>query len=759
MDRYLDEWPVSGSKGASTSLKEMSHLRAALARGYEIQPAAEAQQEFADELKTLVRTLWRRRGAFFLGCLPAILVAIAYLHFATALFTASATIVLDPRKQVVTTSPEVLPDLAPDSSVVDTQVQLIKSAAVLGRAVDELHLVAQPSADRPSGFVAQAVKRWQDWFGPSVAEAPTPPSREAIIDRLRSNLDVSRIGLTHAISIGYTSVEPARAAQFANAVASAYLAYQGDMKQRATRDANQWLNDRVGEVRQRMEEAETAVDRYRSSAGLLTARGTTSTESQVTGLDIGLNEAQQRLTEAHARFDSYWNALSDGGVEEAARIVSTPAMQHLRAQLTDLLNQQAQLSSSLGATHPQMLELRRQIDALKSEMNVEAQRTVEEFRDDVAVAEKRVEGLLAVRNRSRTQLAQDNAANVELMQLQANAQTLRTIYEDMLTRLQQTMSQTSLNQVNATIVSAARIPSAPSSPRKDLVLSIAAAIGLACGAIAVMFSQVRDGTFASTQDVERRTHLPILAVVPWLRHRDLRLRGRRILPFTFVLAKPLSLFAESFRTLRVAVQHSIGSGHAMVVQVTSGTFAEGKTVSSIAFAQAAAVDGRRVLLIDADVRRRSLTQYLGITVSMGLMEVLRGSATLDQVLLKSDEPGEPAVLPLSTSSVGPHDRFSGQTFGNLLQHLKRTFDLIVIDSAPVLAVAESLVIAQRVDAVVVVARWSKTPAQTVMNALESIRRAGGRIAGLVLTQVDMKRMTNQAHGKGHYSALMRYYQQ
>lgn len=720
-----------------------------------------APNEFADDLTMVLQTLWRRRTAFILGFVPVILVAGVYLQLATPQFMASATLVIDPRKQTVTTSPEVLADADPNSAVIDTQVQLIKSREVLGRAVDKLEESGYQKGSSTPGLLQRLVNSVKTVARPPVEaqlELPQRDLRQEAIDQLSSGLDVSRVDLTFAIRINYESEDPEYSARAANAIGAAYREYQLELKQQATKEANQWLSEQVTELRKRVETAESAVDLYRSKSGLLTARGSTSTESQVTNLDLGFNEAQQILTAARAKLDSYTTAMTTAGAAEAAKIVASPTMQSLRSQYSVLANQRAQMSPTLGPSHPQMVELNRQFASLQTEINAEANRTIAELRSDVAVAEKRVDGLLAIRDESRALLAQDNAASVELTQLQANAQSLRSLYEDMLTRLQQTSAQESLNQVNATIVTAAFAPSKPSSPKVGLIVSGAAAVGLAVGAIAVMLAQLIDGTIVNPRELERKTRLPTLALVPELRRRELKVSGSHIPISQYVLGKPLSLFAESFRNLRVSVRHSVGKTDSLVVQITSGTFAEGKTVSSIAFAQAAAMDGRRVLLIDADVRRKSLTKYLGIRAEAGLMELLCGEASLDEVLIAGGERGKPHILPLSRNDAGPHDCFSGQMFGAFLEMAKKGFDLIIIDSAPVLVVAESLVLARRVDAVVVVARWSSTPLTTTMKAVEAINRAGGCIAGTLLTYVNMKKLTNQTYGKKHYPALVKYYQ-
>jgi capsular exopolysaccharide synthesis family protein len=695
---------------------------------------AQEGEAFSDDLRGVLSTLYARRWVFLGVFLAVVLAAAVWLRFTVPQYTATAVVMLDPRKQVVTNSPEVLPDLDPVASVIDTQAQVIHSRTIVGMAVDKVGL------RRAAGAL------------------PEDATRAEVIEQVQNGLDVARVGLTLTLRISATDPDPAVAAELANAISTSYLEFQVDAKRKATREANLWLRQRVEELRTEVDSAEARADRYRSRSGLLVAKGATSTESQVTTLDLGLNDARQALADAQARLTTYAQTFRDHGAAEAAKIVVSPSMQQLRDQFTGLANQRAQLSTTLGPLHPQMVELRQQIATVQEQMNGEAQRTVGQLQNDVAIARSKVDGLETIRNESRTRLMGDNAANVELTQMQTRAQALREQYESTLARLQQTDAQETLGQVNVTVLSEALPPDEPSSPRTHLVLAGALVTGVALGCLAVLLVQVLSSTILRPKDLERQTKLPVLALVPRLRRSDLRIDGRRFTVAEAVQQKPLSLYAEAFRTSRVAVQNSLGARRSVVLQITSGTFAEGKTRCSIAYAQAAALDGRRVLLVDADVRRRSLTEYLGIKAEIGLMELLHGKANMRDVIIQASGTRQPYVLPLSATESGLHDRFSGGTFKSLLERLRPAFDLIIFDSAPVLAVAESLALSKNVDGVIVVAKWASTPSQIVLKAIEEIDRAGGNVVGTLLTQVDIRRVSRQAYGRRHYTALKRYYQ-
>lgn len=700
-------------------------------------PSAEVPQAFSDDLKAVLSAVRRRWGLFLLGLILPIAGAAVWLYYTVPQYTSTATIMIDPRRPVVTNSPEVLPDVDPVSSVVDTQVQLLQSRAIVASALTALE---------PNGGAASVLD-----------DAKPGLSRNQLIDLLESNLQVGRIGLTTALSVSYTDSSPEHAALVANSVANAYLQFQLDTKQRATREATQWLTEQVGELKGQVQDAEKAVDEFRSRSGLLMAKGATSTESDVSGLDLGLNSAQQELSEAKARLSGFRDALQRSGPVAAAEVVSSPLMQQLRTQYSTIAAQKAQLSPTLGPSHPQMIEITGQLESVQRQMGSEAQRMLGELTNSVSVAEKKVAGLAGIRDQSRSRLAQDNASNLKLTQLQTNAQSLRSTYETMNGRLQQIQAQQSLGQVNATVVSEAMPAGVPTSPRVKVIAAGAVGAGLALGSLLVLLGQLFDGTVTRPKDFERKTRIPVLALVPRVRSRELKIRKRRVGITDLIPLKPLSLFAESFRNLRIAIEGIVGTVQPLVVQFTSGTFAEGKTVSSIAFAQTAAVDGRRVLLIDADVRRAALTEYLGIRTENGLMELLRGKSRLNDVIIQHPEERRPYVLPLSCNPGGPHDRFTGRSFDELMQTLKKGFDLIVIDSAPVLAVAEPLSLARHSDAVVIVSKWKTTAVEIVQKTVEELRRVDARIVGSLLTHVDVKTLANETYGRRYYQSLMQYH--
>jgi capsular exopolysaccharide synthesis family protein len=287
------------------------------------------------------------------------------------------------------------------------------------------------------------------------------------------------------------------------------------------------------------------------------------------------------------------------------------------------------------------------------------------------------------------------------------------------------------------MVSAATVPAEPTSPRLSIafVLSVAVAAGL--GLAAGFLAEALDEGFGSADDIERKTGIPALASIPNVRRSELRQSSSLNNPASYLLERQMSPFTEAFRVLRTTILYAAGQPKSQVVAVTSALPGEGKTTTSLCLARVAALSGQRVLLIDCDLRRRSLKEVLEIEPSVGLLQVLAGELNWRQAIYVDDASGM-SVLPLSGSGFTPKEIFGAEDMSSLLTDLRGSFDLIILDCAPVLAVAETRVAVAKADCAVVVARWRKTPMRAVRATLQQLNDAGANIRGVALNAVDRR---------------------
>ncbi|MFZ4069756.1 MAG: GumC family protein [Caulobacterales bacterium] len=713
------------------------------------------QSGFAEELRRIVQLYRRRVGAFWAGVIGTMLATLLAVLQLTPQYTATTTVIIDPRQKQVIDMSAVMQGLPADSAAIDTQVGIIKSDDIAKRLVNKLDLV------NDAEFNKAAKGKGGLFAGLFGAPAKVDPARvtQGVIDGVQKRIKVRREGMTLLIGISFKSKDPAKAALIANTIAELYLTHQLEAKFDATRRANVWLNERVAELKSDVDKAENAVAQYKADAGLITASGATLVESQLTNLNTQLVTARADLAEREARLNSVRARMSQGfGADAVAEALNNQTIRDLRTQQAQIIRKKAELESTLGPRHPDMQRINREQNDLDQQINDEVKRIVANFENEVVVARQRVASLQGSLSGAEGQMAVNNRALVRLNELDRNAQSSRALYETYLQRFKQTSEQQGLPDNDASVLSVAGAPTKPSEPQIPMILAVALLLGLGVGAAAVLIMEAFDSGFRLSEELEEQFGAPTLASVPFLKPSGFP-GEPALVPDQHVIDKPLSTYAEAFRVLKVGLAMSGMEKAAKVVLFTSALPGEGKTVNSLSFARSLAASGAKVLVIDGDVRRRDLSQRVGgHGLDVGIVEVITGEKRLEDAIMQ-DPKSAAYVLPCSNRKLSLADVFASGAYTKLLERLRGEFDMIVIDAAPVLAVADTLTQSGGVDAVVVNVRWGKTPRALVVKAVAELRKIGAPLAGMILSQVDLRGQARYGSGLGYgyYGAYAQYY--
>jgi succinoglycan biosynthesis transport protein ExoP len=707
--------------------------------------------------------LFRRHLRLFIAIAALVFVAAAIFTLsATPLYTATSSVMLDVRKNQVVNNDAVLSGLPAETSVVDTEVEVLRSRHLAERVVEQQKLEQDPEFNgalrKPSGLGA-VIAGVKNLLGESETEAQTPQEKisrhEAVVDTVLSRLKVQRVGLTYVINIDFTSQSPAKAARIANSFADRYMTEQLDAKFEATQKANSWLNERLGQLKVQVQQAEDEVANFKIANNLMSASGATLTEQEISNYNQQVAGARAGEAEAVARLQTAQRQLAAGSNgEDVGEALGSNVIQQLRAQRASVSANVAQLQEKYGARHPEMLKAQRQLADLDAQIQGETKRIISNLQAQAQIAHQRTAAISASQGAARGALAVNNRASVRLRELERNADSVRTLYESFLGRFKQTSTESGLEQSDARIVNVAKTPNRQSSPKVLLNLALGAAVALAFGLAGVIVSEMLDQGLTTAEDVERRLDMPHLGSIP---HLSSVTEETNVSPVDFVIDKPLSSFAEAFRALRTSILYAKLGETVRIVAVTSALPDEGKTTTAVALGRSAAQAGDRVCIVDCDLRRRNVNRVLGAEPERGLLDVLSGQCRLDDVLLL-DEASGAAVLPLAKSAFTPKDVFGSPAMDRLLDVLRERFDLVVLDTAPTLAVSDTRVIASKSDAVLFLTRWRKTPQKAVEAALKTLAGADAYVAGIALTQVDMNEQARYGYGDpGYYYAEYKKY--
>lgn len=694
--------------------------------------------------------------ARFLRHLPLFLVVaavimagmVAYTLTRVPEYTATASVVINTRTTEVLKETPVVSELPSTTPVIDTEVETLNSQPLAERVVRRLNLQHDPEFNPAAAETPQAAGGLRRPEDSAEAEAVTRAAR-----RVRSNTEVTRVGQTFVIQVAFTSLDPDKAARIANALVEEYVERQVEHTTGVTRDASTWLRSRLDALQGELQSNEAAVQQYKIDNNLMSAEGATMAEQEVSTLNQQIAAASADLAERRARLSAARAQVQRGGGGEDTRAaLDSQVVRQLRAEQAGVDLKLADLGAKYGPLHPEMQQMQEQKKSIELQIQREIGRQLSGLEAEVRVAEQRQTSLESSRSRAQGSLSSNSRSQVTLDELQRKADASRAIYQALLGRANETSAQEGLQRPDAKVANWADVPRKPSSPNRPLNFAIGLVLALVGGAAVVLLLESLDGSLRTSTDVESKLKLPSLASVPQLSRASPRQIGR------YVVDRPFSVYAEAFRALKTSVWSATRHMSSRVVAMTSALPAEGKTLTTLSFGRSLAQGGARTLIIDADLRRRMLSNAFDQTVKAGLVEVLEGRATLADAILRDEASGAYLLL-LSANPPPERDLFMGAALPNLFAELRRTFEVVVLDTAPVLAVAETRAIAAEADATVLLVRWGKTPRQAAKSALELLVGSGARLLGACLTVVDLSKQVRSGYGDVHYyhGAMARYY--
>jgi len=414
------------------------------------------------------------------------------------------------------------------------------------------------------------------------------------------------------------------------------------------------------------------------------------------------------------------------------------------------------LRSRYGDRHPSIEQEEQRLAAIQRQFQLEIDRILSSLEAEVKVASSAVESLLASQRASQAKLAGNAASQVGYFELDRKAQAARAIYAAFLNKSIGAAARSGIDQPRASIASPALIPLVPSSPNVKLLGSLGAVFALVFGVLGVALAEFIDSGIRTKQDVERRLGARYLGAIPDVASTLPNLR-RLEPPQDYIVSHPQSIFAEALRGLRASVTLR-GRRRPKVIAVASALPREGKTTTAICLARTLALSGATTVLVDCDIRRHSASDILLGDRPGRLLDVLAGEASLDAALIK-DRDTDLTILGVSANAEDPRDLLSADALAELIAALRARFEFVVIDTAPVIGLADARVVASHADTVLFLARWRKTSLRTVDTALDMLIAAEAKVAGVALTLVDIRKYASTGHEDvyGYYQKFKGYY--
>jgi capsular exopolysaccharide synthesis family protein len=700
-----------------------------------------------------VKILYKRRRLALTALVIIFLSSAIYTFTQTPIYQAKTEILIEKENSNVVTFKEVLEQNQIADDYYQTQYKILQSRALAKRTIDALQLWDDPQFNPPptnslslSKIVAMPISLVASWIkGPREHEAPLPDEtkvQSAKIDRFLGSLDVAPVKNSRLVDVTYTSEHPELAARVANALAKAYIDQNLEFKFLSTKEATDWLAQRLAEQRKQVEASEQAVQRYREQTDSVSLEDKQNIVMQkLSELNAAVTRAKTLRIEKEAAYNQIRSLQSDRvALDTFPAILSNSFIQQQRSSLAELQRQQVQLSEKLGPNHPDMVKLRVAIESAEAKIQGEISNVVRAMGNDYQQAVAQEQSLMKALEQQKNEALQLNRKGIEYGVLARDAASNRQIFDSLMQRTKETGISGELKTSNIRVVDAAETPRAPISPRTRLNLLIGLFGGATVAVGLAFFFEYVDNRIKSPDELRQHLGLAFLGMVPAV--------------FDKKAVNPLinngvpTNFLESFRAIRTNVLFSTPESGSRCIVVTSTGPGEGKTLVASNLALALAQAGQRVLLIDADMRKPRVHEVFDRPQEPGLSNVLVGNAKASEAVHTAGAPGL-WVMPAGVNPPNPAELLGSKRFKDFVGSLVHHFDWVMIDTPPVMAVTDASVVAHLAHGVLFIVGAEMTSRHASQRALDQLEQARAKFLGAVLNRVDLQ------HNGYYYSQYYR----
>ena len=727
----------------------------------------------------LLSVFWRRRG-LIIACILIITSAAAFVSAnITPQYRASSQLLLVGDKSDVINEQAQESQGGNDSDEVETYTRLLKSRSFAGAVVERLNLVNDPyfNPALAAGSERSSSTMFSEWMdripfgslftqtgiaGSSSDEQPRNPDLpdgkvfDNAVSKLISGLSVRQEGLSSIISISFNSTDAAQSAAVANSVAEFFIEDQLQSRRSVSDEATGWLRDRVEELRQNVIEIEREIAQFRIEKNIVRVGSSSLNDAELAQISQSLIVAEASVAEKESKLAIIRESLRTGnGLASITEVTTSPAIASIRQQEFILLSTEAQLREELGPRHPRILEIEAEKERLDQKTRLELEKIVAVLSNELALAKQRSASLTAQLATANESLGTRNKAEVELAELEREAQANRDLYTRFLNRLKFLNEEQELIDAGARIVSAAIPPNKPTFPQPSVIFVAGFVASVLSGGIIALIREGLERGLRHSRQVEQALGLATLGMVPKLTRLK---NGQK--PFRYLHEKPLSGYAEAVRNIHVAIQYGWVSRRNQIILVTSSLPNEGKTTLAMSLATSAAESGSSTLLIDLDFRNPSIGADMEyVRPDVNIVNYLNGTKSWEETLHAEPDIRNLAIIPGCRGVSNPIHCLESSELEEFLSQMRKEYDLIILDAPPVLGISDTRVATRLADAVILAVQWGQTKVDVAQNCVKTLAQHDTAVAGVVLTMIDVKKHAKMAFGDAeqYYKKYKRYY--
>jgi succinoglycan biosynthesis transport protein ExoP len=695
-----------------------------------VRNAVELEASEGISLGDIFRALFKNKWLILACTLIALSIAAIYVLIAKPVYEANATIRIDPGRAGSLGLNDLLSGTAAAGDEIQTEMSIIKSDDV---AMATLQNLSPDQFRSYAGFDKE-----QMTFNP--ANKQLSREQEDLLANFGKALTAKQVEGTQLIGIHFRNSNPGIASTITNGVIDAYAKGNFNSRYDSVTQVKSWLSKQMDELRLRASVAQQKLAEFQEKNSLLGADPANNTTID------RLKLFNERLTQAQSDRivkEAQMRAAESGNAAVLASLLPDPKLQSLQQEEGTLYAQYVQLSAKFGPGYPPLEDVKKQLAKVQSQIGQDVSIVSDRLKEDYD-ASSRAEGMLRGEYEHETAKAYAlNRTQADYAVLLGEATSSRDLYDTLQYKLQQASVDAGLNSVNTMVIDRARAPIDPVEPKKSLILAFGLILGLVTGIGAALLRESLSDQVHNLAEIERGTGLSGLTAIP---HFSNGTTSNRLSPLVS-LDEPASRGAEAYRSLRNSILLSSVDNPAKLVVVASSLPEEGKSLIAANYAIVLAQKGTKVLLVDSDLRRPTLHTLFGVENTQGLTDAILGAGSSARIV--SPVPQLPSLhfLPSGTKVSMPSEALGSAKFQTMLHEWTQQYDLVLLDSAPILTVSDTVPFASWADSVILVVRAGVTPIKALQRTRAILERAHVRIAGVLLN--DFSERTGE-YGNGKY---------
>ena len=726
--------------------------RNAVPEGYGTGPQVSAISR-TPHLRDYVKVLYKRRWLVLPVFLIVALVTGVETYTAVSIYGASSKLLIETAEPKYTQFPDTAnTSLTWSLEYLETQYDLLKSRSLARKTLDKLNLWEDmPPKNAPKSFslMGAAMKPISWVTGLFRKEEPKPDrvdtsaadetvKQSRAIDALLGMLTVTPVRDSRVVTLTARSFDPELATKVVNAHATGFIEQNTEFKFQSSIDASNWLNDRLQEQRKEVDAAESALQKYREEHTSIPVEDSQNiTVQKLAQLSTAYTEAKM----ARLQKEAVYNQLKAIDSDEAAlaafpAVLTNPTIQTQKSELAGLKRQEDELllgGGGLDINHPKVKTLRTAIDSAEAKLKTEIGNIAKALRTDFEASLAQEKNLATALTAQKDEALTYSQESIQFGLLKREVDSARLIFQSLLQSAKETGISTQMRTTNVRIVDPAERPRSPISPNRSLNMTLGIFGGLVFGVVLAFFFEYFDDRIKNPEEIKAHLELPVLGLLP-------EVNGIPERAYPALATGTWPKLTEAVRTLRTNVIFSSAEQGCRSVVITSTGPSEGKTLVSSSFAVSLAEAGLRVLVIDADLRRPQLHKVFQIDQEPGLSNLIVGGIKPSEVIRKTSIPGL-WLLPAGRIPPNPAELLGSARFLEFFRSFSEHFDWVVIDTPPVMAVADAASVAHAVTGVLFVVRSESVSRYAAQTAIEQLDNTRARIIGAILNRVDLDRHT------------------